>query len=146
MSFPKGTRAYLDANLWIFLLNPPAEIEAQLMTIFEQVAAGTLVPVTSVLSWYECLVKPLEKKDPEEKAWFDRVFTQTEGLVLVEITREMLFAAAQLRAAAKVKTPDAIHLASARTAGCDVFLTHDGDLRKDSLKAIMHPMVLQGLS
>ena len=145
MNFPAGTRVYIDANLWIYLLNPPEDIAKSLKRVFDQVAEGRLVPVTSVLSWFECLVMPLRLKDEEEKALFDQMFTKTRGLELLEVTRDVLFVAAELRAAVQMKTPDAIHLASAKAAKCDVFLTHDSDLRRESLREAMTPIVLQGL-
>jgi len=44
---------------------------------------------------------------------------------MVELTREQLRAAAQLRAVTGAKTPDALHLASALSASCGTFLTND---------------------
>ena len=44
---------------------------------------------------------------------------------MVDMTRDELKAAAQLRAATGVKTPDALQLAAALTAGCRTFVTND---------------------
>ena len=44
---------------------------------------------------------------------------------MVDVSREQLRAAAQLRAVMGVKTPDALQLASAIGAGCKTFLTND---------------------
>lgn len=146
MNFPQGTRVYIDANLWIYFLSPLAEIENSLLSISRQVDEGTIVPITSILSWSECLVRPLREKNQEAKAWFDRTFTQTKGLVLMDISREVMFLASEIRAEVhKLRTPDAIHLASAKLARCEVFLTHDNDLLKAPLQPVMQPMVLQGL-
>jgi predicted nucleic acid-binding protein len=43
----------------------------------------------------------------------------------VDLTRDQLRAAAQLRAATGVKTPDALQLVAAIGAGCRTFLTND---------------------
>jgi predicted nucleic acid-binding protein len=42
---------------------------------------------------------------------------------LLPITRPILLEAARLRAATKLKTPDAIHAATAMDAGCALFVT-----------------------
>jgi predicted nucleic acid-binding protein len=41
------------------------------------------------------------------------------------MTRDQLRAAAQLRAATGIKTPDALQLVAALAAGCKTFLTND---------------------
>jgi len=38
--------------------------------------------------------------------------------------------AARLRAQYRLRTPDAIHIATAMIAGCDAFLTNDRDLKR----------------
>ena len=44
---------------------------------------------------------------------------------MIDITRDQLRAAAQLRAATGVKTPDALQLVCAIGTGCKTFLTND---------------------
>jgi predicted nucleic acid-binding protein len=44
---------------------------------------------------------------------------------MIDLTRDQLRAAAQLRAATGAKTPDALHLVSALGAGCKIFITND---------------------
>jgi len=45
------------------------------------------------------------------------------------ITQDVLREAARLRATTKLKTPDAVHAATARIAGCVLFLTNDVGFR-----------------
>jgi predicted nucleic acid-binding protein len=47
---------------------------------------------------------------------------------MLDITREQLRSAAQLRAATGVKTPDALQLICALATGCKAFLTNDRDM------------------
>ena len=49
---------------------------------------------------------------------------------LVSINQAILRSAATLRAQTNLKTPDAIHAATALNKGCTVFLTNDAALRK----------------
>lgn len=56
---------------------------------------------------------------------YDAVLTQARGVHLIDITRDQLRAAARLRAATRIKTPDALHLIAAMSAGCRCFVTND---------------------
>jgi predicted nucleic acid-binding protein len=51
--------------------------------------------------------------------------TRSRGLRFVDVDRPLLKAAAQLRAAFKLKPPDAIQVAAAMVANCSSFLTND---------------------
>jgi predicted nucleic acid-binding protein len=46
-------------------------------------------------------------------------------LLLVDVSREQLRAAAQLRVTTRMKTPEALKLAAALSSGCSAFLTND---------------------
>lgn len=44
---------------------------------------------------------------------------------MLPVSREILVEAARIRAGTALKLPDAIHVATARMCGCEVFLTND---------------------
>lgn len=44
---------------------------------------------------------------------------------MAPVSRDVLLAAARLRAEIGLKLPDAIHVATAQLTGCDQFLTND---------------------
>ena len=48
---------------------------------------------------------------------------------MAPITQSILREAARLRATTKLKTPDAIHAATASEAGCVLFITNDAGFR-----------------
>jgi predicted nucleic acid-binding protein len=50
----------------------------------------------------------------------------------MQITQTILRDAAHLRATTNIKTPDAIHAATALNVGCTLFLTNDTGLRNVS--------------
>jgi predicted nucleic acid-binding protein len=59
-----------------------------------------------------------------------RLMFWTTGLTMHPITRDVLEQAAHLRAKYKgLRTPDAIHLASAMTRHCGAFVTNDVKLK-----------------
>jgi predicted nucleic acid-binding protein len=56
---------------------------------------------------------------------YEALLTCSRGVRIVDVERYQLRAAAQLRAATAVKTPDALQIVAALTAGCTTFLTID---------------------
>jgi uncharacterized protein len=91
--------------------------------------AGSLV--TSRLSRLECRSKPLRAGDLATVARFDVFFAGVE-LVLAEVSPAVVERATDLRARYNLKTPDAIHYATAVEIGAAVFLTGDRGLARCS--------------
>jgi predicted nucleic acid-binding protein len=52
------------------------------------------------------------------------------GFQSLPITRAIVESAARLRAAHQLKTPDAIHAATALDCGCTLFVTNDAVFRR----------------
>jgi len=86
-------------------------------------AAGADSPcVASDLVYMECLVKPLATGNAALRGAYEAYLGT---LTVVPITRAVCFRAAEIRAAHRFETPDALHLAAAVEAGCDAFVTAD---------------------
>ncbi|WP_052341741.1 type II toxin-antitoxin system VapC family toxin [Salinarimonas rosea] len=121
-----GSRVYLDANALIALVEhrSPSMIEIQ-----SRVEAGRLVATTSGLSRAEVLVLPLRERDEPLVAAYRELFSGEAGLQVVAISDRVLELAARIRAETSVKLADAIHLATAETGGCKVFLSSDRRIR-----------------
>jgi len=120
-----GQRVYVDANIIIFVVEEPTPLSAGQFALFRAVEEGLVRAVTSELSLTECLVHPLTTNDIELASTYERLLSSETGLELVPVSREILIGAAHVRARQKLKTPDAIHLASAVSTGATVFLTDD---------------------
>ena len=56
---------------------------------------------------------------------YEELLSNSRGIAVMDLTRDQLRIAAQLRAATGVKTPDALQLAAALGAGCTTFVTND---------------------
>ena len=87
------------------------------------------VIMTSSLSRLECRVRPLRENNTTLLALYDRFFAR-RSLAVISVSDAVLDRATQLRAALNIKTPDAIHLASAILNSADVFLTNDASLQR----------------
>ena len=122
---------YLDANVVIRLVEGDAATRAPLEARLAPSlgAAGSLI--TSRLTRLECRSKPLRAGDLATLAQFDVFFAGVE-LVLAEVSPAVVERATDLRARYNLKTPDAIHYATAVEVGATVFLTGDRALSRCS--------------
>lgn len=101
-----------------------------LRPFWEEVQAGRLEAATSELTLMETLVAPLRNGDPALASSYEQMF-QLPGIRLLPITKPVLREAARLRAAGRsLRTPDAMHAATAMLLGCTCFLTNDGAFRR----------------
>jgi predicted nucleic acid-binding protein len=116
---------YLDSNIFIYAVQKsdhwvkPAE--ALLKAIDEQKVRA----VASELVLAEVLSKPFALGNTRHIEQYQRLLSTGSGLSMVSVSREVLVLAAQLRGEMGLKLFDAIHLATARFAKCDYFLTQD---------------------
>jgi uncharacterized protein len=85
--------------------------------------------VVTELTRLECRTGPLRENDREALALFDRFFARAD-IDTVSMSRTVFELATELRAQHRLKTPDALHLASAIAARCDEFWTNDRSLEK----------------
>jgi predicted nucleic acid-binding protein len=85
--------------------------------------------VTSSLTLLEVLVVPFRAGNLALADRYEAALSRSRGVRLVGITSAQLRMAAQLRAVhSAVRTPDALQLAAALSAGCSSFVTNDRDL------------------
>ena len=87
--------------------------------------------VTSRLSRLECRSKPLRAGDVATLAQFDVFFAGVE-VVMPDVSAAVVERATELRAKYNLKTPDALHYATAMEVGATVFLTGDRALSRCS--------------
>jgi predicted nucleic acid-binding protein len=116
----------LDTVVFIYYIEENPSFLPLVGPIFEQVAAGRLEVVTSSLTLLEVLVVPLRTGNLALADRYEAYLSRSRGLRLVDIGRQQLRAAAQLRALhPSLRTPDALQLAAALSAGCRSFVTND---------------------
>lgn len=125
-----GQRVYLDANIVIYAVEGFANLAAQLRSLLEALDAAEIVAVTSELTLAEVLVKPFKDQNQAVQRAYKMFLTPTPVLHLIPVNRSVLEEAARLRAASGLKLPDAIHLATANSHGCNSFLTNDDQFKQ----------------
>ena len=119
----------LDASVFIYLVERHPEYRPIVRPVFEAAESGARELVTSAVTLLEVLVVPIRAGNASLAARYETLLTRGRGLRLVDVDRVQLRTAAELRARHGVRTPDALQLAAALTAGCSAFVTNDGRLR-----------------
>lgn len=121
-----GTVAYVDANILIEFVEQRNE---RLLGVVARARAGRISLVTSELTLAEVIVVPIRDGALALLAQYRDLFSQPEPIDCVSITRAVLERSGEIRAADGGKLADAIHLATAEIAGCEVFLSSDRRIR-----------------
>lgn len=130
LTLPPSGIVYVDANSAIYSVEKIEPYNSLLLSMWQGAQAGDFRIVSSELLLLETLVKPLRTADAVLEASFRALLLSSHELRLMPITISILDSAAHLRAATGLKTPDAIHAATALAVGCDLFVTNDRDLTR----------------
>lgn len=130
----KGKNIYLDANIFIYLLEGYADFMRPLGQIFDFIDSGKLKAYTSELTIAEVLIKPIVDDNKSLQQVYKDTLQSSNNLGVVPVGKDVLIAAAQLRAKSlknnnNIRLPDAIHAATANICECSTFLTNDQKLQ-----------------
>ena len=120
-----GGSVGMDTMTFIYLIEEHPTFLPVVAPLFRQADRGAGRLVTSGLTLLEVLVAPYKAGNLRLAERYEALLTRSRGIELVALTNRQLRAAAQLRAATGVKTPDALQLAAAIGAGCRAFVTND---------------------
>ena len=122
-----GKTVGLDTAPLVYYIEEHPLSGPRLDPFFEAVAAGRIRVVTSTVTLLEVLVLPLRRKDDAVASKYNDILLSSEHVATVPVTPLIAQSAAELRAASKLKTPDAIQLATAISQKAAAFLTGDRD-------------------
>ncbi|WP_299429966.1 type II toxin-antitoxin system VapC family toxin [uncultured Meiothermus sp.] len=132
-----GRKTYLDVNVFIYALEGFPEVSHALETLFKAIDSAAIQTVTSELALAEALIKPIQNTNIQHQAFYEMAIRSRRGLEVVPVLRTILLEAARLRGTTGLKLPDAIHLATALSSGCEVFLTNDHRIKHAGLKTLL---------
>jgi uncharacterized protein len=116
-------RVYLDTCVVIYRVEEPPEFLPLVQVAIARYPSGVFC--VSPLVYLECLVGALRSPQVDLVARYEAFL---HACVCLEMPMAVYRLAADLRAEYGLKTPDALHLATARHHACDVFLTNDDRL------------------
>jgi predicted nucleic acid-binding protein len=125
---PASGLVYFDANPVIYSVERHPVYWPLLEPLWQAAKGNTIEIVSSELVLMETLVGPLKSGDAALASTYEQLFQQPQTR-LFPITQAILREAARLRATTRLKTPDALHAATAQQVGCVHFVSNDVGFR-----------------
>lgn len=125
----RGKTVGLDTAPLIYYVERNATYVDTVRPFFDALTAGEFRVETSALTLAEVLVLPLRRREAALVERYRDILLNTPGLAIRPVIREIAERAAAIRAAyRRVRTPDAVQLATALSGGAEFFLTNDAGI------------------
>lgn len=132
-----GKSVGLDTAPLVYYIEDHPTYAELLAPFFEAVTSGEIRIVTSTVTLLEVLVHPLKHGDDRLAHEYNDILLSSPHILTVPVTPATAQTAAELRATGKLKTPDAIQLATAINHRASAFLTGDRDFSDFDLLKIL---------
>lgn len=123
----RGKTVALDTSPFIFFIEKHATYADVLRPFFQAVDRGESQILTSAVTLLEVLVHPIRHGDEALAHQYNDILLTSDNISTIPVTPSTAQTAAELRAEHDLKTPDAIHLATALDHNAAAFLTNDRD-------------------
>ncbi|MDZ7956918.1 MAG: type II toxin-antitoxin system VapC family toxin [Aulosira sp. DedQUE10] len=124
---PTSGSIYIDTSVAIYTIEGNPDYYSLLQPLWSKFYAGEIQIISSELILMEVLVLPLRNGNNSLVADYEELLSSQ--VQLIPISQSILRQAANLRATSNLKTPDAIHAATALSVSCNQFITNDKGLR-----------------
>ena len=118
-------RVLIDTSVWIYHFEQHATFGEAAGRVMEELEAGQFRGIASELTLLEIIVKPLQLGRQDAADDYETLLSYFPNLDLVAVSRSILLDAASLRARHRLRTPDAIQLATAFSSGATLAITND---------------------
>lgn len=123
-------RLYIETAPRIYYVEEHPTYIATMDTIIEAVNVRPIAAVSSVITLTEVLLQPIKAGKTIVAQQYRDILLDSGQFELLPITAQIAERAADLRARYNLRTPDALHVATALDAGCDAFLTNDRGIKR----------------
>ena len=130
LELPTSGSIYLDTSPVIYSVERIAPYEAIMRPVWENASERRSTLISSELLLLETLVKPVRIGNEKLESIYRTLLTESHEFRLYSIDSQILNQAIQLRATIGLKTPDAIHAATAIQTSCTLFLTNDSAFKR----------------
>ncbi len=125
LTLPESGTIYLDTSPVIYSVEKIVPYVDLMAPVWQSAKSGAIQLVSSQLLLLETLIKPVRDSDSKLESIYRQLLTESKEFQLQPIDLSVLEQAIQLRSEVGLKTPDAIHVATAILAKCDLFVTND---------------------
>ena len=123
------SRIFLDTNFFIYLIESTGPQGVRARYLLRAFSARKDEILTSVMTLGELLVQPMRAGDQLMVQRYRRIL-RSPGISVLPFLENAAEVFARVRIDKSIRPPDAIQLATAGTAGCDLFLTNDEGLMR----------------
>jgi predicted nucleic acid-binding protein len=115
----------VDTAIFIYFIEEDSRFLPLIGPVFGAADSGKIELIVSALTLLEVLVVPYRAGNLALAQRYEALLTRGRGIRMVDLDRNHMRLAAQLRAVARVATPDALQLSASLAMGCTSFLTND---------------------
>lgn len=127
-------RIYIDSPPFIYFIERSLKYLPVVKRIFSEISYGNIWGISSYLTLIEVLVIPIKKGAIEIASGYKEFMLNSSFIKMIPLDDKVAETAAELRAkydgnGFKLKTPDAIQIATAILSEADIFLTNDSRLK-----------------
>jgi predicted nucleic acid-binding protein len=120
----------VDTAPIIYWLEGHPRLADRFRPVFEAAESGAATIVISTVTLAEVLAGPLRTPDELLTARYREALTRSPGWQVMPLDIEVAVEAARIRAAYRLRLPDAIQVATAIRASATALVTHDQALRR----------------
>ena len=143
-SLRRGMPVAIDTPASIYLLERHPDFGAAARELFAEIESGHVRACASMLVLTELTVPAFRKGEGELAHKAARYIEDYPYLRLMAVDMSVALSAARLRASHGLRTPDAIHAATALCAGAEAFITNDRRLKRLEKAGLLHVLLFGG--
>jgi predicted nucleic acid-binding protein len=123
-------RLYLDTAPLIYYVEENQSYIDRMDALIDHIEQASIVAVSSVITLTEVLNYPIRLGRSDLEQTYRNILLHNDTFMLMTVTAKIAESSAHLRARYNLRTPDALHLATALEASCQTFLTNDLALKR----------------
>lgn len=123
-------RLYIETAPLIYYVEENPVYVAKMDAAIKAVENTPITAISSVITLTEVLNQPIKAGDKKLEQEYRDILVHSDHFQLVPINIQVAGTAADLRARYNLRTPEALHVASALHTGCETFLTNDTGLKR----------------
>ncbi|MDX2076863.1 MAG: PIN domain-containing protein [bacterium] len=120
----------LDTAPIIYFVEKHPDYLQKMRYVFQLIDIGQIVGFSATITLTEVLNFPIQQNATQLIKDYDDILQNSKGFQLIPIDNSIARVAANLRAKYRLKTPDALQIATALETNSDAFLTNDFQLRR----------------
>ncbi len=126
----------LDTTVFIYAFERHPSFGGIAQSYLSRIEAGGLRGIVSVIVFTEVLPVYFARNDAAGARRLELLLVSIPNLTVVDVSRAISVEAARLRSAYNLRTPDALHVATALKSGAGCFVSNDRRLERLSAEGI----------